>query len=133
MGTYAASSESAPSQDQPPGNNDCGEEHDKLFADLEALSEKQIEVGLAAGVWNDQVRPLIQHYLYDLKLTRVEAAADQLDEMQKATQLAVEKAVKAETRAIAAFIVAGGAMLAAMGAAFIAFLALRRYGFQPPW
>ena len=61
MGTYAASSESAPSQDQPPGNNDCGEEHDKLFADLEALSEKQIEVGLAAGVWNDQVRPLIQH------------------------------------------------------------------------
>src|SRR5262245_30332142 len=133
MGTYAASSESAPSQDQPAGNNDCGEEHDKLFADLEALSEKQIEVGIAAGVWNYQVRTLIQHYLYDLKLTRVEAAADQLDEMQKATQLAVEKAVKAETRAIAAFIVAGGAMLAAMGAAFIAFLALRRYGFQPPW
>jgi hypothetical protein len=62
MGEYAASSESAPRQDQPPGKNDCGEEHDKLFADLEALSEKQIEVGLAVGVWNDQVRPLIQHY-----------------------------------------------------------------------
>jgi hypothetical protein len=108
-------------------------EHDKLFADLEALTEEQIEVGLAAGVWNDQVRPLVQHYLYDLKLTRVEAAADQLDEMQKATQLAVEKAVKAEARATAAFIVAGGAILAAMAAALIAFLALRRYGFQPPW
>jgi hypothetical protein len=25
-------------------------EHDKLFADLEALNEQQIEVGLAAGV-----------------------------------------------------------------------------------
>jgi hypothetical protein len=66
-------------------------EHDKLFADLDALTEEQIEVGLAAGVWNEQVRPLVQHYLCDLKLTRVEAAADQLDEMQKATQLAVEK------------------------------------------
>ena len=108
-------------------------EHDKLFADLDALTEEQIEVGLAAGVWNEQVRPLVQHYLCDLKLTRVEAAADQIDEMQKATQLAVQKAIKAETRATAAFIVAGGAILAAMAAALIPFLALRRYGFQPPW
>jgi hypothetical protein len=46
-------------------------EHDKLFADLDALTEEQIEVGLAAGVWNEQVRPLVQHYLCDLKLTRV--------------------------------------------------------------
>jgi hypothetical protein len=108
-------------------------EHDKLFADLEAITEEQIEVGLAAGVWNDQVRPLVQHYLYDLKLTRVEAAADQLHGTHKATQLAVEKAMKAETRATAALIVAGGAILAALAAALIAFLALRRYGFQPPW
>jgi hypothetical protein len=36
-------------------------EHDKLFADLAALSEQQIEVGLAAGVWNEQVQPLVQH------------------------------------------------------------------------
>jgi hypothetical protein len=55
-------------------------EHDKLFADLEALTEQQIELGLAAGVWNEQVRPLVQHYLYDLKLKRVEAAAEELDE-----------------------------------------------------
>jgi hypothetical protein len=110
-------------------------EHDKLFADLDALTEEQIEVGLAAGVWNEQVRPLVQHYLCDLKLTRVEAAADQLDEMQKATQLAVEKAIKAETRATAAFIVAGGAILAAMAAALIPFLALRRLAraSSPQW
>jgi hypothetical protein len=44
------------------------ETKDKLFADLEALNEQQIEVGLAAGVWNEQVRPLVQHYLYDLRL-----------------------------------------------------------------
>ena len=28
-------------------------ENDKLFADLEGLNEQQIEVGLAAGVWNE--------------------------------------------------------------------------------
>src|SRR5215468_5344044 len=66
-------------------------DHDKLFADLEALNEQQIEVGLAAGVWNEQVRPLVQHYLYDLKLKRVEAAAGELDEMHKGTRLALAK------------------------------------------
>jgi hypothetical protein len=108
-------------------------DHDKLFNDLDALNEEQIEVGLAAGVWSEQVRPLVQHYLYDLKLKRVEAAADRLDEMEQATRLAVDEAIKAKTRATSAFIIAGGAMLAAMAAAFIAFLALRKYGFQPPW
>src|SRR5262249_10642184 len=38
--------------------------------------EQQIELGLAAGVFNEQVRPLVQH----LKLKRVEAAAEELDE-----------------------------------------------------
>lgn len=50
------------------------EKQDKLFADLDVLTEKQIQVGLAAGVWSDEVRPLVEHYLYDLKLKRVEAA-----------------------------------------------------------
>ena len=108
-------------------------DHDKLFADLDALTEQQIEVGLAAGVWNEQVRPLVQHYLYDLKLKRVEAAADRLTEMEKAMRLAVGEAIKAKTRASAALIIAVGAMVAAIAGALIAFLALRKYGFQPPW
>jgi hypothetical protein len=29
------------------------ENRDQLFADLNSLTEEQIEVGLAAGVWND--------------------------------------------------------------------------------
>ena len=107
-------------------------EHDKLFAELGALNEQQIEVGLAAGVWNEQVQPLVQHYLYDVKLKRVEAAAKELDETRKVARVAVEEAGKAKFWGTAAFIIAGGAMLAAMVAAFIAFLALRRYGFQPP-
>ena len=89
-------------------------DQDKLFADLDALTEQQIEVGLAAGVWNEQVRPLVQHYLYDLKLKRVEAAADRLNEMEKAVQLAVSEAIKAKTRANEALIIGVGAMLAAM-------------------
>jgi hypothetical protein len=108
-------------------------EHDKLFADLDALSEEQIQVGLAAGVWSEPVRPLVQHYLYDLKLTRVEAAAEQLDDVREAARVAVEEAVKSRTRATAALIIAGGAMMAAMLAALVAFLALRKYGFEPPW
>ena len=108
-------------------------EHDKLFVDLDALTEQQIEVGLAADVWNERVRPLVQHYLYDLKLKRVEAAADRLTEMEKAMRLAVGEAIKAKTRANEALIIAVGAMLAAMAGALIAFLALRKYGFQPPW
>jgi len=108
-------------------------EHDKLFADLDALTEQQIEVGLAADVWNERVRPLVQHYLYDLKLKRVEAAADRLTEMEKTVRLAVGEAIKAKTRANEALIIGVGAMLAAMAGALIAFLALRKYGFQPPW
>jgi hypothetical protein len=84
-------------------------EHDKLFADLEALNEQQIEVGLAAGVWNEQVRPLVQYYLYDLKLKRVEAAANDLDETRHASRIAGEEAGKAKFWAAAAFIIAGNA------------------------
>ena len=67
------------------------------------------------------------------KLKRVEAAADRLNEMEKAVQLAVGEAIKAKGRSSAALIIAVGAMVAAMGGALIAFLALRKYGFQPPW
>jgi transketolase C-terminal domain/subunit len=109
------------------------ENQDKLFADLDALSEQQIEVGLAAGVWSEEVRPLVQHYLYDMKLRRVEAAAEQLDDMREAVRVAVDEAGKSKARATAAFIIASGAMLAAMADAFVAFLALRKYGFQAPW
>jgi len=68
-------------------------------------------------VWKVQVRALVQHYLYDLKLKRVEAAADRLTEMEKAMRLAVGEAIKAKTRASAALIIAVGAMVAAMAGA----------------
>jgi hypothetical protein len=108
-----------------------------LFADLKALSEEQIEVGLAAGVWSDPLRPLVQHYLFQVKLKRIaEEAAEQLDAIRRATdaaRVAVDEASRAKLRASAAMIIAVGAMVAAMAAGFIAFLALRKYGFEPPW
>jgi UTP:GlnB (protein PII) uridylyltransferase len=105
---------------------------DQLLEDLNALTEEQIEAGLAAGVWSEWDRPLVQHYLYQMTLARIEAAAEQLvRSTNNAAQAAVEDASAAKLRATAAMIIAGGAMLAAMASAFIAFLALR--GFEAPW
>jgi hypothetical protein len=100
----------------------------QLFLDLEALSEDQIEVGLDAGVWGDPARPMVQRYLDQMKLRRIEAAASaQLDEAREAliaVREAVEEARGSNLRATAALIIAGGAIVAAMAAAFIAFMAL---------
>jgi hypothetical protein len=113
------------------------ENRDQLFADLNSLTEEQIEVGLAAGVWNDPLRPLVQQYLFQMKLKRIETEVGSqlgaLHDAAAAVRIAVGEASRAKTRATAALIIAAGAMLAAMAAAFIAFLALRKYGFQPPW
>jgi hypothetical protein len=109
------------------------ENQKKLFADLDALTEEQIELGLAAGVWAEQVRPLVQHYLHKRKLKQVEAAAEQLAAMRDAARLAVDEARRAKLKATAALIIAGGAMLTAMVAGLIAVVALRKYGFEVLW
>lgn len=94
-----------------------------LFDELDALAPEQIEAGLAAGVWGDDARSTVEHYVLKRKF-----AADKLDAAataQTVAKLALDEAVGAKLWAIAAFIVAGGGMLAAMAAAFIAFMALR--------
>ena len=121
----------------------------QLFTDLEGLSEEQIEVGLEAGVWGDPARPIVQRYLDQMKLRRVEAAAAEqlevaraaVDEVRTAAEeqleaarvgidaarAAVEEARGSRLRATAALIIATGAMLAAMASGFVAFLALRNW------
>jgi hypothetical protein len=42
---------------------------DQLFAELEALSEDEIETGLDAGVWGEDKRQLVEHYLDQLMTT----------------------------------------------------------------
>src|SRR5262245_38191381 len=92
-----------------------------LFNDLNALTEEQIEAGLAAGVWRDN-RPFVEQYLHQIRLSRSDAvvAAQGLE----AVRSVVENARAADFRATIALVVAGGAMLAAMSSAFVAFLAL---------
>jgi hypothetical protein len=103
----------------------------QLFLDLEALSEEQIEVGLQAGVWGNPARPAVERYLDQMKLGRVEAAAaEQMAAAGDAINAAREAADEARAMkmwAISALIISGGAMLAAMAAAFVAFLALRHW------
>ena len=103
----------------------------QLYIDLEALTEDQIEVGLDAGVWGDPARPVVQRYLDQMKLRRVEAAAaEQLAAARAAIQAATaatEEARGSNLRATAALIIAAGAMLAAMASAFVAFLAMRNW------
>ena len=92
-----------------------------LFTDLNALTEHQIEAGLAAGVWREN-RPFVEQYLDQIRLSRADAAASA--QGLEAIRSVVDDARAANFRGTIALIIAAGAMLAAMAAAFIAFLAL---------
>ena len=92
-----------------------------LFTDLNALTEDQIEAGLAAGVWRE-TRPFVEQYLDQIWWRRADAAASA--QGVEAIRSIVNDARVANFRATIALIFAAGAMLAAMAAAFVAFLAL---------
>jgi hypothetical protein len=92
-----------------------------LFTDLNALTEEQIEAGLAAGVWREN-RPFVEQYLDQIRLSRADEAASA--QGLEAIRSVVNDARTANFRATIALMFAAGAMLAAMAGAFIAFLAL---------
>ena len=94
-----------------------------LFTDLNALTEDQIEAGLAAGVWREPTKPFVEHYLEQLKVSRTQAEASA--QGIEAIRSVVSDGRAADFKATLALIIAVGAMLAAMAAGFIAFLALR--------
>jgi hypothetical protein len=48
---------------------------DQLFAELEALTEAEIEARLDAGGWSEEKRQLVEHYLDQLKLTTMQMEA----------------------------------------------------------
>lgn len=98
-------------------------QQERLFTDLNALSEEQIEAGLAAGVWREDARPFVEQYLEQIRVSRTEAAA--AEQGLEAIRSVVNDARSANFKAALALIFALGAMIAAMAAAFIAFLALR--------
>jgi hypothetical protein len=98
-------------------------QEERLFTDLNALTEEQIEAGLAAGVWRGPSRPFVEQYLEQIRLSRAEAAASA--QGVEAIRGVIGEARAANFKATISLILAAGAMLAAMAAAFIAFLALR--------
>jgi len=98
---------------------------DRLFADLDALTLEQIEAGIAAGVWGDDARTTVEHYVLKRKFEGDQRNA--AITAQQAAKMAIEQAASAKLWATAAFIIAGGAMVAAMVSGFVAFLALRQW------
>jgi hypothetical protein len=72
-------------------------------------------------VWREN-RPFVEQYLDQIKLSRADAAASA--QGVEAIRSIVNDARVANFRATIALIFAAGAMLAAMAAAFVAFLAL---------
>jgi hypothetical protein len=104
---------------------------DQLFADLDALTVEQIEAGLAAGVWGDDGRPTVEHYVLKRRF-----AADQRNVVvtaQQAAKMTMDQAASAKLWATAAFIIAAGAMLAEMAAGLIVFLAVRGFSLNTLW
>ena len=94
----------------------------QLLADLNVLTETQIETGLDAGVWGETTRPIVEAYLSRMKFERAEAEARAQTE---ALRSAVVDARSANLKATIGLIFAIGAMVAAMAAASVAFLAMR--------
>jgi hypothetical protein len=103
---------------------------DALYDDLEVLTEQQIEVGLAAGKWDERERQLVEHYLDRIKLEEAKAAVAEQLEISRSTKEAVLTGVSAANRAnflaTAALILSTGAMLAVIAMAVLFYVALGR-------
>jgi len=48
----------------------------QLFAELDKLSADEIEAGLDAGVWSEDRRQLVEHYLDQMKLILMALSKD---------------------------------------------------------
>ena len=99
-------------------------ERDEFFAELNGLTEKEIEARL--DLWDQDQLALIQEYLDQRVLGRVKAEqAAQIKAAPSVVASLVEVASTANTKATAALILSVGSMLAAIASALVAFLALR--------
>jgi hypothetical protein len=101
-------------------------DRDEFFAELDGLTEKEIEAHLP--IWDREQLALVQEYLEQKGLQRARgtlAAQNETSTQEDAVRLSLEVARRAHTTAMMAFIVSMGAMLAAIAASVLAFLALR--------
>jgi hypothetical protein len=106
----------------------------ELLAELDGLSEDQIESGLAEGFWEEPTRSLVEHYLDQMRQQRTDRKlSEQIAVARELSKSAVDKAAAAEEeasgaslRANAALVIAAGAIFAAMASALVAFIALQK-------
>ena len=101
-------------------------DRDEFFALLDGLTEKEIEARLSS--WEREQLLLVQEYLDQKALDRAKAApAEQTDTVpsKDVGRTSSDVARSAHGMAMVAIILSVGAMLAAIAAAFIAFVALR--------
>jgi hypothetical protein len=95
-------------------------DRDEFFAQLDQLSEKEIEARLSS--WDRDQLLLVQEYLDQRRSRGPQADARPVNE---AASAAAEMASRANDRATVAFIISIGAMLAALTATVVALLGLR--------
>src|SRR5262249_47996825 len=93
---------------------------DQLFAELDKLSADEIEAGLDAGVWSEDRRQLVEHYLDQMKLTTLQM--DIADNAKVAAQAAAGQSRRGTSLAKAALILAAGGVLGAAAGGVIALL-----------
>jgi hypothetical protein len=95
---------------------------DEFFAQLDQLTPKEIEEQLPS--WDKEQLVLVQEYL-DQQAAKASAAQTDTSPIKDAVRTSVEVASRAHTVGMMALIFSIGAMLTAITAAVIAFLALR--------
>jgi len=101
-------------------------DRDEFFALLDGLTEKEIEARLTS--WDREQLLLVQEYVDQKGVARAKApSADQTNTLPSKDEgrTSTEVARSAHSMATVAIVLSVGAMLAAMAAGFIAFVALR--------
>jgi hypothetical protein len=99
-------------------------DRDEFFAQLDQLTPNEIEERLSS--WDVEQLVLAQEYLAEKQREETRAAlAETRTNKEDAARLSVEVARRAHTMAMMALIFSVGAMLAAIAAGVLGFLALR--------
>jgi hypothetical protein len=85
---------------------------EELFDELDGLTDEQIKMRLEAGVWSEEERPSVEHYLSAAKLRRGEAV--KLREVARRAQVRSSVAIKLARRTHWRLTNANGLSIAAM-------------------
>jgi len=95
-----------------------------LYDDLRVLTEQQIEIGLAAGKWDEGERELVEYYLDRIKLEEAKVGVAKQRQLLQSIEQAALMAVRAGKRAN--LLATAAVMLAVITMGVLVYLALGR-------